>query len=63
MNCDAIILPKLTRMINNSQMKADFDFVGNLTLADPSFIEDGEIDLILGVCGIRTNHQNGFDKV
>lgn len=35
-------------MINNTQLRNDFDFVENLTLADPSFLEAGEIDLILG---------------
>lgn len=48
LNCQAIVLPKLTKMVNNTQLKSDFDFIGNLTLADPSFLEEGEMDLILG---------------
>lgn len=48
LNCNAIILPRLTHVSNNTQFKDDFDFTENLTLADPSFLDDGEIDVILG---------------
>lgn len=48
LNCGAIILPKLTKLITSTRPKLDFDFIENLTLADPSFLEGGEIDMILG---------------
>lgn len=48
LNCGAIILPKLTKLMTNSQSKLDFEFIENLTLADPSFLKGGEIDMILG---------------
>lgn len=48
LNCDAIVLPKLTKITDNTRLKTDIDFVNNLTLADPSFLNGGEIDIILG---------------
>lgn len=48
LNCGAIVLPKLTTLISNTQLQSDFDFVENLTLADPSFLDGGDIEMILG---------------
>lgn len=41
LNCSAIVLPKLTKIVTNTRLKTDFDFIENLTLADPSFLEGG----------------------
>lgn len=48
MNVNAVILPKLTKISSNSTTKSDFEFLNNLTLADPSFLEHSEIDIVLG---------------
>lgn len=48
LNCEAIVLPRLTNVSKNTHLKPDFEFVNNLTLADPSFLDSGEIDIILG---------------
>lgn len=48
LNCEAIVLPKLTNISSNKHVEIDLDFVDNLTLADPSFMNGGEVDIILG---------------
>lgn len=48
LNCGAIVLLKLTNMMSKTQLKINFDFIENLTLADPSFLGGGEIDHISG---------------
>lgn len=45
---EAIILPKLTKITHTDYNKDDFEFTNNMTLADPSFLKDSEIDIILG---------------
>lgn len=47
MNTNAVILPKLTKITSNASTKMNFDFLNNLSLADPSFLENSEIDIIL----------------
>lgn len=44
----AVVLPKLTKISSNLSAKCDFEFLNNLTLADPSFLDHSEIDIILG---------------
>lgn len=41
-------MPKLTRITNANYDENDFDFINNVLLADPSFLKDSEIDMILG---------------
>lgn len=48
METTAIVLPKLTKISRNDPENTDYEFVNNLTLADPSFLNDSEIDIILG---------------
>lgn len=44
----AIVLRKLTKVINYAHDENDFNFLNKLTLADPSFLRESEIDMILG---------------
>lgn len=48
MHTNAVVLPKLTKITNNASTKMNFDFLNNLSLADPSFLNKSEIDIILG---------------
>lgn len=41
-------MPKLTKISGNPSAKMNFEFLNNLSLADPSFLENSEIDTILG---------------
>lgn len=45
---EAIILPSLTKIRNSEFDKNDFSFITKLLLADPSFLRNSEIDMILG---------------
>lgn len=45
---EAIILPKLTKISHGASNSKDFEFVNNLTLADPSFLNESDVDIILG---------------
>lgn len=47
-NAEAIVLPKLTKLRHDYKNENDFEFVNSLTLADPSFLRESEIDIILG---------------
>lgn len=40
--CEAIVLSRLTRISYFDYDKNDFEFVNNLTLADPSFLHDSD---------------------
>lgn len=48
LQCNAIVLPELTKCSHYGSDKNEFNFVNNLTLADPSFLNEVEIDIILG---------------
>lgn len=47
-NASAIILPKLTSVSHVNCDENDFEFIDNMILADPSFKNNSEIDMILG---------------
>lgn len=44
---DAVVLPEVTQVSNNTTVRMDLEFLNNVTLADPSFLRDSEIDLLL----------------
>lgn len=58
----AVILPKLTRTAKNDFNISEFAFLPNLTLADPSFMQASEIDIILGAAEYAQIIKNGLLK-
>lgn len=48
MKTNAVVLPKLTKISSHISTKLDCEFLNNLSLADPSFLKQSEIDIILG---------------
>lgn len=62
LSCEAIVLPKLTRVSSANECDIDLDFVNNLTLADPSFLSEGEIDIILGASEYAQIIKSGLIK-
>lgn len=48
MQYEAMVLPEQTKCTYRDSDEYELDLVNNLTLADPSFLKDGEIDIILG---------------
>lgn len=67
MNTFAVVLTQLTRTMNREYDENDFEFTNNIILADPSFMKEAKIDIILGAaeyaqalkCGlIKSNNKN-----
>ncbi|XP_031636180.1 uncharacterized protein LOC116349066 [Contarinia nasturtii] len=58
----AIVLPKLTRISEYDCDENDFHFTSNLTLADPSFLKNSEIDIILGASEYAQAIKTGLIK-
>lgn len=62
MNTDAIVLSQLTRISHGTYDENDFNFVNNLALADPSFLQQSKIDLILGAAEYAQAIKSGLIK-
>lgn len=58
----AIVLSKLTEITPFEHDLKDFEFTNNLTLADPSFLRDSEIDIILGASEYASAIKSGLVK-
>ncbi|XP_031635226.1 uncharacterized protein LOC116348388, partial [Contarinia nasturtii] len=62
MTSEAIVLPTLTKKTNDSFAEDDFDFVNGILLADPSFLRESEIDIILGAAEYAQAIKSGLIK-
>lgn len=58
----AIILPKLTEINPFEHEENDFEFLDNITLADPSFLRDSDIDIVLGAAEYARVIKSGLIK-
>ena len=61
-NSEAVILSKLTKITHVNHDENDFEFVNNLTLADPSFLRESDIDIILGASEYAQAIKSGLIK-
>lgn len=61
-NTYAIIMPKLTQVSSFDYDENDFNFINNLTLADPSFLKESDIDIILGAAEYAQALKSGLIK-
>ncbi|XP_055308589.1 uncharacterized protein LOC129572612 [Sitodiplosis mosellana] len=61
-NTEAIVLKKLTHITHFDYNEDDFEFINNLTLADPSFLRESEIDIILGAYEYAQAIKSGLIK-
>lgn len=62
MATNAIVLSKLTRTARGEFNVSNLDFLHNLTLADPSFRGESEIDMILGAAEYARVLRSGLMK-
>lgn len=62
MTTPANVLPKLTEITPFEHDENDFEFTNNITLTDPSFLRESEIDIILGAAEYAQAIQSGLVK-